>query len=151
MIVLVMFLAGLSWYSFVFQILYKIPFGMRPALNPVVIGVWVLFGIGFPVLFLKAGLVTEVRIDGIYIRYFPFHRIFRTMPFDAIRNCEIATYRPFRDYGGRGVRYGVGTKAYIVSGNRGVRLDLYSGSRILLGSQRPEELNHLIDTLKRKI
>ena len=106
---------------------------------------WVIF----LVLFL-AGLVTEVRMDGIYIRYFPFHRIFRIMPFDAIRNCGITSYRPFRDYGGWGVRYGAGAKAYIVSGNRGLWLDLYSGTRILLGSQRPEELNQVIDSLMRK-
>jgi len=31
-------------------------------------------------------------------------------------------------------------KAYNVSGNRGVQLELLNGGRILIGSQKPEEL-----------
>jgi hypothetical protein len=146
--VVVIFLMGLSWFSFIQQIISKVPFGTRPAPDLVVIGMWIVFGWAFPVMFYTAGLTTEVRGDGIYIRFIPFHRQFRTMPFDAIQTYEARTYRPLKEYGGWGIRYGAAGKAYNVSGNRGVQLILLSGRKILLGSQNPEELVLAIDSIK---
>jgi len=146
--VFVGFLMVLSWYSFIQQIVCKVPFGTRPAPDLVVIGMWVLFGWVFPVLFYSAGLTTEVRGDGIHIRYVPFHRKLRTMPLEAIQSYEARTYRPLKEYGGWGIRHGAGGKAYNVSGNRGVQLVLLSGRKILLGSQKPEELVQAIDSAK---
>lgn len=147
--IFVVFLMGGSWYAFIQQIVLKIPFGTRPAPNLVIIGVWILFGLAFPVLAFGTVLITEVRGDGIYIRYIPFHRQFRFMPFDAIKAYESITYRPLREYGGWGIRYGPGGKAYNVKGNRGVQLALQSGRKILLGSQNPEAFVYAIDQAKR--
>lgn len=138
--IFIVFLMGLSWYSFIQQIVLKVPFGTRPSPNLVVVGMWILFGWAFPVVAFKAGLITEVRRDGIYIRFIPFHLKFRTMPLKAIQTYEARTYRPLREYGGWGIRYGAGGKAYNVSGYRGVQLSLLSGRKILLGSQKPEDL-----------
>lgn len=145
---LVISLMGLAWYSFIQQIIAKIPFGTRPAPDILVIGVWILFGCIFPVLAYTARLITEVRGDGIYIRFIPFHRKFQTMPFEAIQTYEARTYRPLKEYGGWGIRYGTGGKAYNVSGDRGVQLVLLSGRKILLGSQRSEELVLAIEKAK---
>jgi hypothetical protein len=147
--ILVFFLMGLSWYSFIQQIVSKIPFGTRPAPDLVVIGMWILFGCVFPIIAFKTGLITEVRGDGIYIRFIPFHLKFRTMPFEAIQTYEERTYRPLREYGGWGIRVGAGGKAYNISGNRGVQLVLLSGRKILIGSQKPEELVLAINRAKR--
>ncbi len=147
---LVVFLTGVSWVAFIQQILLNIPFGTRPAPDIVLVGMWVLFGVVFPITAFSAGLITEVRENGIYIRYIPFHRQFRTMPFDAIQTYEARMYRPFREYGGWGIRYGSGGKAYNVSGNRGVQLVLLSGRRILIGSQNPDALINAMDKAKRE-
>jgi hypothetical protein len=147
--IFVFFLMGLSWYSFIQQIVSKIPFGTRPAPDLVVIGMWILFGWVLPIMAFKIGLIIEVRGDGIYIRFIPFHLKFRTMPFEEIQSYETRTYRPLREYGGWGIRYGAGGKAYNVSGNRGVQLVLLSGRKILLGSQKPEELVLAIKSTKR--
>ena len=146
--VVIIFLMGLSWYSFVQQIVAKIPFGTRPAPDLIVIAMWIFFGWAFPLMVLTAGLTTEVRGDGIYIRYIPFHRKFRTMPFEAIQTYEARTYRPLKEYGGWGIRYGAAGKAYNVSGKRGVQLVLVSGRKILLGSQKPEQLVLAIENAK---
>lgn len=146
----VIFLMSLSWYSFIQQVVSKIPFGTRPAPDLVVIVMWALFGWAFPVMVYTAGLTTEIREDGIYIRFIPFHRKFRTIPFEAVQTYEARTYRPLREYGGWGIRYGAGGKAYNVSGNRGVQLGLLSGRMILLGSQKPEELVLSIERAKGK-
>ena len=49
-------------------------------------------------------------------------------------------YRSFREYGGHGIRYGSKGKAYTVSGDRGVQIELLNGKQLLIGSQRAEEL-----------
>jgi hypothetical protein len=98
----------------------------------------ILLGIGLALLFYKMRLVTEVRKDGVYVNFIPLSR--QTVLFADIAGCEVRTYRPIRDYGGWGIRYGPAGKAFNVSGNRGVQLKLTNGKRLLIGSQRPEEL-----------
>jgi hypothetical protein len=99
-----------------------------------------MFGIGLPALFFFGRLVTEVRDDGIYICFFPFHWSFRKIAFTEVKQYEVRTYRPIREYGGWGIRYGCKGKAYNVSGDRGVQIELLNGKRLLIGSQRAEEL-----------
>jgi hypothetical protein len=97
-----------------------------------------------------ARLVTEVRDDGIYIRFFPFHRDFHGFLWDEIESFEVRTYRPVLEYGGWGIRFGSGGKAYNVSGNRGLQLTL-GGSRsgrVLIGSQRPDELALAVESAR---
>ena len=112
---------------------------------PLVIN-WFIFGIGLPALFLFARLVTKVRNDGIYIRFFPFHWTFRRIAFTEVKQFEARTYRSFREYGGHGIRYSSKGMAYTVSGDRGVQIELLNGKRLLIGSQRAEELSRAIQT-----
>ena len=59
------------------------------------------------------------------------------------------TYRPVRDYGGWGIRWGRDGKAYIIVGNEGLQLLLGDGEKILIGSQRPQELEAALGAWKR--
>ena len=140
--VIVVAIASLIWYALVQQLLLGSPVGENPMPDLVLVIFWLVFGIGFPALFVSSRLVTEVRIDGIYIRYIPFHRSFRRIGFEQMRRHEVRTYRPLAEYGGWGIRYGFKGKgrAYNVSGNRGVQIELSNGKRLLIGSQRPEDL-----------
>jgi len=138
--VIVSALAGLVWYAAVMQFLLRRPFGGRPmSVIPLLI-FWFIFGIGLPALFFFGRLVTEVRDDGIYIRLFPLHWTFRRIAFTEVKQYEVRTYRPIKEYGGWGIRYGSKGKAYNVSGDRGVQIELLNGDRFLIGSQRAEEL-----------
>ncbi len=137
---IVIAIAGLVWYASARQILLHRPFGDRPMPDILLVIFWFIFGIGLPALFLFGKLVTEVRDDGIYIRYFPLHRCFRKIALKKLKGYEVRTYRPILEYGGWGIRFGLKGKAYNVSGNRGVQLELTNGKRLLIGSQRPEEL-----------
>ena len=58
-------------------------------------------------------------------------------------------YKPIREYGGWGIRYGRGGKAYNVSGNKAVQLVLKNGKRLLIGSQRPDKLVEAIGSVRR--
>ncbi len=85
-------------------------------------------------------LVTEVRYNGLFIRYVPFHLSFVEIPLADVQSVDAVTYNPIRDYGGWGIKYGKGGKAYNVMGNRGVKIVYSNGRHILIGSQKPEEL-----------
>jgi len=128
------------------QLLLNRPLGGRPMSNVMAVIFWLLFGIGLPALFLFGKLITEVREDGVYVQYIPFHRGFHRIPFTDIIKCEARTYRPIREYGGWGIRFGSRGRAYNVSGNRGVQLVFESGKRLLIGSNRPEEFSRAIQT-----
>ena len=88
-------------------------------------------------------LVTEVRGDGLFI-WFVWLWPKRTIPWDQIRSVETRTYRPIRDFGGWGVRWDARGIVYHARGNRGARLVLASGERVLIGSQRADELARAI-------
>lgn len=83
-------------------------------------------------------LITEVRADGLHVRFWPLP--WRYIRFDEITECWPRTYRPIREYCGWGIRLGPGGKAYNVSGDQGVQLVLARGQRLLIGSRRAEEL-----------
>lgn len=145
-LIIVFIPVSLAWYAAIQQLLLHRPFGSHPAPDSILWIIWVVFGIVFPVFYFSVKLSTEVRHDGIYIRFFPFHRKFRTLPFEAIKKYEVRDYSPLREYGGYGIRYGRSGKAYNVSGKRGVQLELVSGRRILIGSKKAIELAEAIRT-----
>lgn len=92
-------------------------------------------------------LITEVRDDGIYVRLTPFP--FRRIPFDEIASATVRRYRPLVEYGGYGIRYGWNGMAYNADGVWGVQLVLANGKKILIGSQRSEDLAVTVNAMKR--
>ncbi|MFC1795433.1 DUF6141 family protein [Planctomycetota bacterium] len=113
----------------------------------------VLVGIGVPIaitaLFLLLKLETEVRRDGLYVRFFPFHIHFKQFGPEDLSEYYARRYKPIREYGGWGIRCSLRNgKAYNVSGNKGVQLVLKSGKKLLIGSQKPDELAVAIRKIK---
>ena len=137
---LLLAISGVCIYAMIVQLILGEPFGSNPAPDVVLIIIVVIFGLGFPILFYNIRLTTEVRDDGLYYRFLPFHCSVQKIRLDDIKSCEVRTYSPLKEYGGWGIRYGAKGKAYNVKGNRGVQLELTDGELILMGSQRPEEL-----------
>ena len=69
----------------------------------------------------------------------------RTIAWSDIRGVEALTYRPIKDFGGWGVRWATARGiVYNARGKRGVRMVLASGERVLVGSQRADELARAI-------
>jgi len=87
--------------------------------------------------FYSLKLITEVREDGLYVRFFPLHLKYHKIEY---KKATAVTYRPIMDYGGWGIKWGRKGKAYNVSGKRGVMLELKNGKNLLIGSQRADEL-----------
>jgi hypothetical protein len=88
---------------------------------------------------------TEIRV---WFGWIPVYR--RVFSVSGIRRCAVVQYRPIVDYGGWGIRSGRdGERVLNARGDRGVRLELTDGSRLLIGSQRPEELAETIERARR--
>lgn len=95
--------------------------------------------IGTALFLLVLRLTVRVDQDQLHIRFFPF--VNRHILLEDIARWEARTYRPILEYGGWGVRCSWSKgMAYNVSGNQGVQLELANGKRLLIGSQRPDEL-----------
>ncbi len=137
----------LGWWFFIEQIVFGIPVGTNPASNIDAVIIWLAFGIGLPLFFYFTKLVTDIKTDGVYLRFVPLWS--RTIPLADIISYEARQYRPLREYGGWGIRFSPHKKrAYNMRGNRGVELKLTDGTQLLIGSQRPEELASAIGTAK---
>jgi hypothetical protein len=142
---------GFFTWAMVEQLVRGRPVGSQPMpdLMLMIIGpLFIVLMSGLAWLMWVARLVTEVRNDGVYIRFYPLHRSFHGFLFDEIASFEARTYRPVLDYGGWGIRFGAGGKAYTVSGNRGLQISLGGGrsDQVLIGSQRPEELAMAVES-----
>jgi len=132
-------------WGMVQQLFLGKPFENNPVLDTVLIGIVIIFGFGFPYAFYKMNLTTEIRSDGIYYRFFPFHLSFHKIRLEDLTKYEVRAYSALKDYGGWGIRYGRRGKAYNVSGNCGVQLEFSNGDRLLFGSQEPEEFTKALN------
>ena len=132
------------WYIALQELVFDNPVGNSNASDTALFLFWVLLGILLPLFFYKLKLITEVRENGLYIRFLPFHRSFKRIPLEQLKKHEVRTYRAITEYGGRGITWGPAGKAYNVSGNRGVQLEFTDGKRLLIGSQKPEQLDSAI-------
>lgn len=71
----------------------------------------------------------------------------RSIPRRDIARVAAVVYRPIREFGGWGIRFGrKGARCYSISGDRAVELTLTDGRRVLLGSLDPEPLAAAIRT-----
>ena len=140
---LILFAAGFAWITFVYGLFSSLSRDEGAGELWIAVLVWVLAGLGLPALFIFCRLVVEVRSDGLYYRYHPFHRRMHRIAWGEVGTAEARTYRPIMEYGGGGSRAGWRRgrgKAYNVYGNRGVQLELADGKRVLFGSQCADEL-----------
>ncbi len=62
------------------------------------------------------------------------------IPLKNVVRAYARTYQPLAEYGGWGIRGVGGNRAFNMRGNEGVQLELRSGQKVLIGSEKPEEL-----------
>lgn len=141
MFLLALFATYIIGYGMYKQLYQGIPFGNRPMSNQAltIVGPLIIAFIwGVTWLFYNMGVIAEVYENHLIVRFKPFVK--KIIPYPDIQMCEAVTYHPIREFGGWGIRYRKGEVAYTVSGNKGVRLHLKNGKRILIGSLKPERL-----------
>jgi len=102
----------------------------------------------FPaILFLNFKLETEIRRDGVYVKFFPFHLSFKEYKWSEITKSFVRQYNPIEEFGGWGFRIGPYGKAFNVSGNKGLQLQFNDGKRLLIGTNKPSELTEVLKTI----
>lgn len=97
-------------------------------------------------LFVIMELRTQVNEQGIFYRFFPIHFQVLIINWDEVKKAYVRKYSPLGDFGGWGIRLGLGGKgkAYNVDGNMGLQIELRTGKKILIGTQKPEEMQALL-------
>lgn len=131
--------AAIIWWGFTSQIILGKPWGTNPASDWLMWLLWLIVGIGLPIIFNMMRLIVEVNSEEIRIRYVPL--LTRLVPLSEISFYEARQYKPLQEYGGWGIR-GWSSKnvAYTVKGDRGVEITLFDGRKVMIGSQDPESL-----------
>lgn len=139
-------LAGISpaWYLWWKMLILRRASQPEVAPDAIVWLVWLGVGVVLPVLFASMRLITQVRYDGVYVRFVPFHWRWVKIEPERIQGVKAREYNALLEYGGWGIRYGAQGKAYTVSGKQGVELEFADGSILLIGSQKAEELERRI-------
>ncbi|AIY13654.1 hypothetical protein [Cellulophaga baltica] len=90
-------------------------------------------------LFLILKLKTTLSQDYIQISFFPFFT--KKWNWSEINTAEIVTYG-FVGYGIRlSLKYGT---VYNIKGNQGLAIHLKNGKKLMVGTQKPEELANVI-------
>lgn len=110
---------------------------------------YTLFGISFleilvVILILNTKLYTEIDEMGITVQMKPFHLKPKFFPWDEIESVEVRKYKPMAEYGGWGLRIGLNGTAYNIKGNMGLQIYLKNEKKILIGTQKSDELNQYL-------
>jgi len=107
-----------------------------------------------PIFFFK--LITRIDKVGIHYRFFPFHFKTKRITWQEIEKAYVRIYDPIGDYGGWGLKGGfLWNKskgiAINVSGDIGIQLELKTGKKILIGTQKKQEATSVIETYTKKL
>lgn len=105
----------------------------------IIVGVVIL---AFTILFFNFRLDTEIRPDGIYYRFFPFHMAYRRVQWHELSKVHVRRYNAIAEYGGWGYRLGLlgWGRAFNVAGDMGLQLEFFNTKKLLIGTAKPEEL-----------
>lgn len=90
-------------------------------------------------------LTTRIDSSGIHYRYFPLIKL-RKIPKEQIRSEEVITFSPLTDHGGWGIKGNSSTKAFTLVGDKGLLLDINEKKKIVIGTQKSQELSEFIKT-----
>jgi hypothetical protein len=107
-----------------------------------------LLAIAIIVFVIKIRLETVITLEGIKVKYFPFHRSFRTYKWEEIAKASVRKYNPFMEFGGRGMRMRRRKRGYMMSGNRCLELVLMSGCTLIIGTQKEYELKRALQRME---
>lgn len=139
-------LTAFSIFGMIRQICLGLSFGQKPMSDSGLVFL-VVFMLLLDYLFFSFRLETEIRTDGIYVRFFPFHIKSRYYAWDQLAQVYVRQYQPLTEYGGWGLRGFGRNRALNVSGNKGIQLETLDGARLLIGTNKAEEVSELLNRL----
>lgn len=128
------------------QIIFGQPFGNNPMSDTGLLLFSLAFAI-FTVLMARVTLTTLIAPEGIYVKP-PFFRKYKFYKWSDIKTFSVRQYNPLREFGGWGIRYGLGGTAYNMYGQYGLQLELNGQEKVLIGTNRQDELENVLKQIK---
>ena len=139
---------GLFLFGVFKQVIGGEQFGAKPMGD---IGLLIITGltIALTLLFMKFRLDTKISKEGIYVRFFPFNLKYKHYAWENLTKSYVRQYSPISEYGGWGLRLGLfgEGKAYNVSGDKGLQLEFIDNKKLLIGTNKPEELTETLNQI----
>lgn len=137
-------------FGFIKQIVLGKQFGDKPMSNfglALTGGVMILA----TMFFISLRLDTQIRRDGIYVRFFPVRLSFKRYSWENVFRSYVRQYNAIAEYGGWGYRMGFLGKgrALNVSGSQGLQLEFKDHKKLLIGTNKPEELEKVLHEIGR--
>lgn len=132
-----------TFYGIYKQVINGHVFGEKPASNTELL-IIAFITLLVTILFLAIRLDIQIKRDGVYVKFFPLHLKFRHYSWTQLSKCYVRKYSPMAEYGGWGLRFGFGGKAYNISGNQGLQLEFTNNKKLLIGTQKPQELEEAL-------
>jgi len=105
-------------------------------------------------LFLNLNLKTRIDEKGIYYQYKPLHFSIKLIPWEQISKCYIRKFNAITEFGGWGIKFSFRKKkgkSFTTKGSIGLQIELKNGGKILIGTQKKEELQRVLNTYQHKI
>ncbi|RXP53380.1 hypothetical protein EC396_10330 [Lutibacter sp. HS1-25] len=115
-------------------------------------GLIIILLVSLMFLFLK--LKTRVDEIGVHYQFYPFHFSYKIITWNLIAKCYIRNYDAISEFGGWGLKFsffGKTGKSFTTKGNTGLQIELKTGQKILIGTQKKEELQRTLDNYNYKI
>lgn len=139
---------GLFIFGIFKQVIGGQQFGDKPMSNSgllVTAGLFILLTL----LFVNFRLDTNIKKDGIYVRFFPFHLKFKHFAWSILTKSYVRQYSAIGEYGGWGLRLGLFGKgtAYNISGNKGLQLEFKTNKKLLIGTNKADELTETLNKI----
>ncbi len=138
----------LGVWGIIQQVILGKPFGNNPTSDGVLILISVLT-ILLIFFFFRITLITKITSEGVMFRFSPVQRKLKLIVWDKIKRAYIRKYKPIAEFGGWGFRRGRSGRAYNVSGKIGLQLEKNDGSKILIGTQKAEEIKRVLKKLEK--
>lgn len=127
------------------QLWLKTPFGDNPMPNTVLI-IFTLFFTALTLFFCVLKLQTIINNKGVHYRFYPIQKNYRVKNWDDIKTADVVKYNPILDYGGWGIKH----NSYTVKNNIGIQLVLKNNKKLLIGTQKKEDVKKTIKNYKNK-
>ena len=146
-------LIPLGWACYQ-QLVLGIPWGQQALSDFTLIYVslaMIIIILGVNIMVFSSKIETKISEEGIHYRYYPFVYHWKTIPYTELESYEIRKYHAWKEFGGRGYRFRTlnrNGRAFTMKGNKGLQLIFKNGKKLLLGTQRSEELNVALNRVK---
>jgi hypothetical protein len=98
----------------------------------------------FFLIFTTGYLKTAIDQSGVKIEMRIVFRFGKTIRWEEVESVKVDKYRPIIEFGGWGYRIGWKAVAYNCRGNDGLIIILKNGRKVVVGTQKPEELKKFL-------